>query len=72
MSSSRGAGSNVKRQGQPFQKGTCFSAIIFLSGNICYLKLYLYGYLITFMGQQTLTLINFEQFYSFHHANGAK
>jgi hypothetical protein len=31
----RGAGSNVKRRGQPFQKGTCFSAIIFLSGNIC-------------------------------------
>ena len=25
----RGAGSNVKRRGQPFQKGTCFSAIIF-------------------------------------------
>jgi hypothetical protein len=31
----RGAGSNVKRRGQPFQKGTCFSAIIFLGGNIC-------------------------------------
>jgi hypothetical protein len=30
-----GAGSNVKRRGQPFQKGNCFSAIIFLGGNIC-------------------------------------
>jgi hypothetical protein len=25
----RVAGSNVKRRGQPFQKGTCFSAIVF-------------------------------------------
>jgi hypothetical protein len=31
---SRDAGSNVKRRGQPFQKGTCFSAIIFLGCNI--------------------------------------
>ena len=32
---SRGAGSNVMRRGQPFQKGTCFSAIIFSGQQYC-------------------------------------
>jgi hypothetical protein len=56
---SRGAGSNVKRRGQHFNKGTCFSAIIFLSGNICQLKLYCRDtqLLVAIMGRQTLTLI---------------
>jgi hypothetical protein len=30
----------VKQRGQPFQKGTYFSAIIFLGSNICLIKLY--------------------------------
>jgi hypothetical protein len=63
----RGAGSNVKRQGQPFQKGTSFFwAAIFA-------KTLLYGYSITcgYYGSANL-YINFEQFYSLHRAKGAK
>ena len=68
----RGAGSNVKRWGQlgqPFHKGTCFSAIIFLG---IFVKTLLYGYSITcgYYGSANFA-INFEQFYSLHLAEGA-
>ena len=59
----RGAGSNVKRRGQPFQKGTSFFwAAIFV-------KTLLYGYSITcgYYGSANFG-INFGQFYSLHRA----
>jgi hypothetical protein len=63
----RGAGSNVKRRGQPFQKGTSFFwAAIFV-------KTSLYGYSITcgYYGSANFDS-NFEQFHSLHRAKGAK